>query len=113
MSDMQKLAETMASWLVPKDAKVLAPFRINIVDEWETDGGVGWSADITTPSGSSFSVENDGMGGINKYMYYDNASKVALVLFGEASNKAYPDNEEAMDMACLWLEVRETSQQKL
>ena len=50
------------------------------------------------------------MGGINKYMYYDNASKVALVLFGEASNKAYPDNEEAMDMACLWLEVRETSQ---
>lgn len=109
MTDTQKLAETMAQWLIPQDAEALAPFSITIVDEWETEGGVGWSGDVTTPSGVSFSVENDGVGGINKYMYYDDASKAVLVLFGEASNKAYPDNEEAMDMACLWLEVRESS----
>lgn len=109
MTDTQKLADAMVTWLIPKDAEALAPYSITIVDEWETDGGVGWSADVTTPSGSSFSVENDGMGAVNKYMYYDDASKAVLALFGEASRKAYPNEEEAMDMACLWLEIRETS----
>jgi hypothetical protein len=31
-----------------------------------------------------------------------------LALFGDSARKAYPESEEAMDMACLWLEIRET-----
>jgi hypothetical protein len=108
MTDTQKLAEVMSSWLIPTDAEVLVPFTLTIVDEWETEGGIGWSADVSTPSGASFSVENDGVGGANKYMFYDDASMAVLALFGDSARKAYPESEEAMDMACLWLEIRET-----
>lgn len=97
----------MASHMMPTDPEVLEPFSITIVDEWETEGGVGWSGDVSSPSGASFGVENDGVGEDNRYLSYDPASQALLAVFREASETAYPDSEWPMDMACLWLEVRD------
>jgi hypothetical protein len=98
--------------MYPQDTEVLLPFSITIDEEWATENGVGWTATIESPSGASFSVENEGNGGCNKYLTFDDASKALFLIFQQASKQAYPKALEPEDLACLWLEVREISDNK-
>lgn len=107
MSDNNEaLATAIADSLYPQNQKVLEPFSIVIEDEWETDNGVGWVGSVISASGATFNVENEGNGGCNKYLTFDDASKAFFAVFQQASREAYPVAVEPEDLACLWLEVR-------
>lgn len=101
------LAEAMADSMLPTNPKALEPFTISIEDEWETSNGVGWTASVSSPSGATFTVENDGNGGCNRYLTFDDASKALWGIFQTASREAYPKAAEPEDLSCLWLEIRE------
>ena len=102
-----ELANAMVSSLTPDDPEALSQFTIDILDEWESDGGIGWSAEISAPSGISFAVENDGMGERNRYLAHDAQAQALFIVFQQASQKAFPTSDEPEDYACLWLEVRD------
>lgn len=112
MTDTEKLAHAIADSLYPENPEALSPFRIYIDDEWETSGGVGWVGTVENQNGASFTVENAGNGGCNKYLTFDDASKAFFAIFQQASRTAYPKALEPEDLACLWLEIGNISDNK-
>lgn len=107
IDESDALAEALADSMIPTNPKALEPFVISIENEWITSNGIGWVASVISPSGASFNVENDGNGGCNRYLTFDDASKALYSIFQKASREAYPKASEPEDLACLWLEIRE------
>lgn len=102
-----ELAEAMVSAMTPVHPEPLKSFTITILDEWESDGGVGWNGEVFAPSGISFAVENDGMGERNRYLAHNAEAEALFAVFRIAAQVAFPNSDEPEDYACLWLEVRD------
>ena len=97
----------MTQALIPNNPEPLKHYSVDIVEEWETSRGVGFSGTIFAPSGVEFGFENMGDGGCNKYLAYDEKARPAFDEFRRVSKEAYPNHPEPEDMAVMWLEVRD------
>lgn len=107
MEEMTTDTWDMIQGLIPTNPDALKEYRMEIVDEWQTSRGVGFSGTVFGPTGAEFDFENLGDGGCNKYICHTEADRACFNNFKVFAKQAYPNAVEPEDMAVMWLEVRD------
>lgn len=89
----------------PVSTSAFDDWSIQIVDEWETSRGIGFSADVFEKGNHVFSLENTGDGGCNRYL--TGGAREPFRRFESLSKEQYPAALEPVDTAVMWLEIRD------
>jgi hypothetical protein len=91
----------------PLDPSTFDAYNIQITDEWESEGGFGYTGDVLKDGSHIFSFENEGVGDANKYLCPSSEAKSLFREFEQLCTEQFPDRFEPVDYGVIYLEVRD------